>query len=305
MSQVITTGNYPKALKATVMKWIGLQEDQYPAIYSQYFHKVNSQDMYEEYTQSIGPGMASVKAQGQAMAMGTSFQGQTMRLTNALVAIGLQITYEEILNNKYPVLAKQRALDTRDSLRETKEFLHALVTNNAFNAAYAGMDGMPLCSTAHVTASGLTMANTPTVSAGLSEKTLEDMITLAGAARNDKNFVQRLDAMKLKVSNADQFRATRILKSVKQSGTTNNDPNAIRELGMLPGGLIVDKYQTSNAWGVITSIRDGEGFITQQRQEVQTREDNVSSTLDFLMYAFEYYSCGFVNWRCYYGANAS
>ena len=301
----INTGSYPKALVLGVKGWWGSEEDQRHApIYPQTFEKVTSDQSYEEYVQSLGAGIAPQKLEGQGVQYGNMQQGYSTRVTNIAYALGLIFTHEEIQDNKYPKLAKQRVLGLRDSFRETREINHANIFNRAFNSAYKGGDGVALCSSSHVSSLGYTNANQPSVATDFSEKALEDQLISIMQAKDDKGFFQRLSGDKLVVAPANAFIATRVLKSVKQSGNSNNDVNAVREMGLLKGGVVVNPYLTSPmAWFVTTDVRKGEGLITQEREALSLKEDNEYDTMNYKVFAYERYAPFWVNFRAVWGSN--
>jgi len=301
----INTGSYPKALVMGVKGWWGSEEDsRHAPIYPKLFQKVSSDQSYEEYVQTLGTGIAPQKNEGQGVQYGNMQQGYSTRVTNIAYALGLIFTHEEIMDNKYPKLAKQRVIGLRDSFRETREINHANIFNRAFTAGYKGGDGVSLCSSSHVSSLGYTNANQPTVATDLSEKALEDMLILIMQAKDDKGFFQRLSGDKLQIAPANAFIATRILKSTTQSGNANGDVNAVREMGLLKGGVVVNPYLTSPmAWFVTTDIRAGEGLITQEREALSLKEDNEYDTMNYKVMAYERYAPFWVNFRSVYGSN--
>lgn len=301
----INTGSYPKALVMGVKGWWGSEEDsRHAPIYPKLFEKVTSDQSYEEYVQTLGAGIAPQKLEGQGVQYGSMQQGYSTRVTNIAYALGLIFTHEEIQDNKYPKLAKQRVIGLKDSFRETREINHANIFNRAFTAAYKGGDGVSLCSSSHVSALGYTNANQPSVATDLSEKALEDMLILTMQAKDDKGFFQRLSGDKLVIAPSNAFIAQRILKSATQSGNANGDVNAVRDMGLLKGGIVVNPYLTAPmAWFVTTDIRAGEGLITQEREALTLKEDNEYDTMNYKVFAYERYAPFWVNYRAVFGSN--
>ena len=55
-----------------------------------------------------------------------------------------------------------------------------------------------------------------------------------------------------------QFVATRVMKSELRPSTADNDINAVRSMGVVPGGTIVNHYLTdTDAWFLLTDIPNG------------------------------------------------
>ena len=189
-------------------------------------------------------------------------------------------------------------------MRQTKENVFANILNRGFTAAYAGGDAKELFATDHPTLSG-DQANELAVAADLSEASLEDMLTLIRGAKDSRGLRIQLKGQKLIIPSALEFEASRILSSVNQSGTANNDINAMRELGMLPGGVVVWDYLTdTDAWFVKTDAP--EGLIRQQRRALSLSQDNDFDTSNACMKADERYAGGWADWRgCFASAGAA
>ena len=90
-------------------------------------------------------------------------------------------------------------------------------------------------------------------------------LTAIGNAVDARGRKINLKGMTLHISTSDQFEAARILKSVQQNDTANNAINAIKAMGMLPGGAIVNNYFTSTtAWFIRTNARRGMRHFTRE-----------------------------------------
>jgi hypothetical protein len=100
--------------------------------------------------------------------------------------------------------------------------------------------------------------------------------------------------------------ATRILKSPYQSGTANNDLNALKYTGAIPE-IVESIYLTSpGAWFLCTdSGMSGYGLIFQERMAPESVQDNDFSTRNFQAGMIERYAAGWDNWRGIYGSNAA
>ena len=103
------------------------------------------------------------------------------------------------------------------------------------------------------------------------------------------------------------FIADRILNSPQRSGTADNDINAIKNTGVLPGGYSVNHYLSdTDAWFVLTSVTDsGEGLKMFQRTSMETNMEPDFSTGNIRYKARERYSFGWSNWRGIYGSQGA
>jgi phage major head subunit gpT-like protein len=241
-----------------------------------------------------------VKSEGASISYDTDAQGYTQRLINVTYGLGAKVTQEAIEDNQYENVATKKAAKLARSMRQTKENVFANVLNRGFTAAFAGGDGKELLATDHPTLSG-NQSNELAVAADLSEASLEDLLTQIRQARDSRGLRIQLKGMKLIVPPELEFAATRIMSSVNQSGTANNDVNAIRELGVLPGGIVVWDYLTDpDAWFVKTDAM--EGLILQQRRALALDQDNDFDTSNACMKATERYTGGWADWRGLYGS---
>ncbi len=301
---VINTGSHPKLLWPGIKGIWGRTYDGWETEYSDLFNTVKSDKAYEEYLQVSRFGLAQVKPQGQSLEYDSEFQGATTRLTNVAIAQGYAVTIEEIRDNLYERVARTRAQANAEAMRQTKEYIGAGTYNRAFNATYAGGDGVALCSLSHPLILGGTLANTPVVAADLSEVSLEDALIGIMGMVDDRGLTVKLMPQSLHISRYEFFNAVRILKSVQQSGTANNDTNAIRASGLLPGGAKVNHYFSSpHAWFIRSQSRPEDGMIYQSRDPIQFDQDNDFSTKNALASAYERYTFGWADFRYIWGVN--
>ena len=296
----ITTGSHPKALWPGIRAYFGKTYSEKPLTADMVFDDYASDKAYEEYVEETGFGLAPIKAEGASISYDTDAQGYISRLTNVSYGLGAKVTQEAMDDNQYENVGKSKSKKLARSMRQTKENVFANILNRGFNAGFVGGDGKELLSTAHPTLDGV-QANTGAVAADISEAALEDMLILVRAAKDSRGLRIQAKGMKLVVPPSLEFESTRILSSVNQSGTANNDINAMKSLGMLPGGLVVWDYLTDNdAWFIKTDVDTG--LIRQQRKALSFTQDNDFDTSNACMKATERYAGGWGDWRGIYGS---
>jgi hypothetical protein len=300
---VISTGSHPKSLWPGVKAFFGKVYDEKPLVADMVFDAYTSDKAYEEYVEETGFGLAPVKAEGASISYDTDSQGYIARLTNVTYALGAKVTMEAIDDNQYEDVAKKKAKKLSRSMRQTKENVYANILNRAFTAAFAGGDGKELLATDHPTLSG-NQSNELAVPADLSEASLEELLTQIRGAKDSRGLRIQLKGMKLIVPSQLEFEATRILSSTNQSGTANNDINAVKALGMLPGGTVVWDYLSDpDAWFIKTDA--DEGLIRQQRKALALSQDNDFDTSNACMKAMERYAGGWADWRGLFGSEGA
>jgi hypothetical protein len=291
---VINTGNFPKALWPGVHAFCMGLYNEWPEEYSRIF-KVETSDLaYEEDVEITAFDLPQVKTEGAAVVYTGHSQGFTKRYTHIAYGLGFIVTHEEMSDNQYK-RAFQRAEMLARSFRLSKEIVHANILDRAFTGAYAGGDGKELVATDHPTVSG-NQSNELAVAADLSEASLEDALTLTRKMKNSKGQPINLKPKMLIVSAEDAFTAERILKSDGQSGTANNDINAIRSRGLLPQGYMISTYKTdTDAWFVTNDCPHG--LMSFTREGYRFTKDGDFDTDNAKFKGYERYVPGWTDWR--------
>lgn len=296
---VITTGNHPKALWPGMRAFWGRQYSEHPQEWSQIFDTESSEKAYEEDAEVTGFGLAPIKTQGGAVSYDSESQGTTKRYTHVTYALGYIVTRDEMDDNLYEVVSKRRIKALAFSIRQTEEIVGANVLNRAFNASYTGGDAKELCATDHPTVDG-TQSNELATAADLSEASLEDLIIQIMEAKNSRGLRISLMPKKLIVPPALAFDAERIINSSLQSGTANNDLNAVKSMGLIKGGAVVNHYLTdSDAWFIQTNAPNG--LTRFNRRATEFRQDNDFDTENAKAKSSVRFSVGWTDWRGMYG----
>jgi len=185
------------------------------------------------------------------------------------------------------------------SLVETKELLSANVLNTAFNASYAGGDGVSLINTAHPIVNG-TFSNQLATSANLSQTSLEQMLIQIRQAVDNNGKKIRLVPRQLIVAPGNIFQAEVLLKSVLRTGNANNDINPIKAIGLLDeGAAVLSRLTSSTAWWVQTDAPEGFKLLMRRRLEKTMEGDFETDSMRYK--ATERYDVGFTDPRAAYG----
>ena len=252
----ITTGNYAKALWPGVKEWYGQAYAEYAQQYSDIFDTMTSDKAFEEIVGATGFGFAAIKPEGSSVAYDTSQQGFVNRFTHINVGLGFVITQEAFEDDQYNLMGQLRARSLAKSIRITKETIGANVLNRAITAGYTGGDGQVLGSASHPLVGGGTFNNLSAVA--LSEAALEDAIIAMGRWEDDRGLRIAVKGTRLIVPPDNQFEAERILNTDLRVSTADNDLNAIKSLGRIPGGFAVNNYLTDTAsWYLKTDCDNG------------------------------------------------
>ena len=274
---VITTSNFAKDLVPGVKTWFGTKYKEYPIEYMDIFEKGNSTRAFEEEVGVTGMGLAAVKTEGAGIAYDDTEQGFVSRYTHVTYGLGFIITREMYEDGIAVTVALRRANALAFSIRQTKEIIGTNVLNRAFNSSYtmgAQSDGMELCSALHPNKSGGTWSNELATPADLSEAALEQACIDIADFKTDRGLKIAIMPQKIILPSELEFDAMRILESVGQSGTANNDINALKASKKFPGGVKVNHYLTdADAWFISTNCPDGMKYIERRADAFGTEND--------------------------------
>lgn len=274
---VISTSNFAKDLVPGVRTWFGTKYKEYPIEYKEIFEVAKSSRAYEEEAGVTGFGLAAIKTEGNGIAYDSQEQGFVNRYVNITYGLGFIITREMYEDGIAVTVALRRANALAFSIRQTKEIVGANILNRAFNSSYtmgANSDGKELCATDHPNKSGGTWRNELEVAADLSEEALEQACIDIAGLKTDRGLTIAIMPQKLIIPPALEFEAMRILESLGQSGTANNDINALKASKKFPKGIAVNHYLTdSNNWFIQTNCPDGLKYMERRADAFGTEND--------------------------------
>ena len=161
-------------------------------------------------------------------------------------------------SNLYDSLSSRYTKALARAMAYTKQTKAAAVLNNGFDTDYPGGDGQPLFSASHPLVSGGTNSNTPSTAADLNETSLENAVIQIAAWTDERGLLIAAKPKKLIVPPALMFVATRLLETELRVGTNDNDINALKNNGSIPGGYTVNHWLTdTNAWFLTTDVPNG------------------------------------------------
>lgn len=235
----------------------GLEYKKYENEHSEIYETENSDRSFEEETKLSGFGAAPVKSEGQAISYDNAQEAYTSRYVHETVAMGFSITEEAMEDNLYDSLSARYTKALARAMAYTKQVKAAALLNNGFTTFNSG-DGVTLFSTAHPTVGGQVNANRPNVAVDLNETALEDAVINIAAYVDERGLLIAARPRKLIVPPSLMFVATRLLQTDLRVGTADNDLNALKTNGSIPGGYAVNHYLTDNdAWFLTTDIPNG------------------------------------------------
>ncbi len=270
----------------------GMEYNRYGEEHKEIFETETSERSFEEETKLSGFSAAPVKNEGAAIAYDNAQEAWTARYNHETIALGFSITEEAIEDNLYDALSARYTKSLARAMAYTKQTKAAAVLNNGFTAGFNGGDGVPLFSTQHPLVSGGVNSNRPSTPADLNETSLEAAVIQIAGWTDERGLLIAARPTKLVVPPALMFVATRILETELRVGTADNDINALKNNGSIPGGYTVNHYLTdTNAWFLTTDVPNGlKHFV---RTPLQNSMDGDFDTGNVRYKARERYSFGF------------
>jgi hypothetical protein len=269
----------------------GLEYARYGEEHKEIYETETSERSFEEETKLSGFSAAPVKNEGQAIAYDNAQEAWTARYNHETIALGFSLTEEAIEDNLYDSLSARYTKGLARAMAYTKQVKGASVLNNGFNNAYLGGDGVALFSTAHPLVNGETNSNRPSTAADLNETSLEAAVIQIAAWTDERGLLIAAKPKKLIVPPNLMFVATRLLETELRVGTTDNDINALKNNGSIPGGYTVNHFLTdTNAWFLTTDVPNGMKHFV--RTPLQNSMDGDFDTGNVRYKARERYSFG-------------
>tara|TARA_R100001082_G_scaffold73293_1_gene42091 strand:- start:3650 stop:4597 length:948 start_codon:yes stop_codon:yes gene_type:complete len=273
----------------------------------------NSDRAFEEEVLFTGFGTAPVKGEGAAVTFDDAQESYVARYDNETVALAFAVTEEAMEDNLYDTFAKLRAKGLARAMANTKQVKAAAIFNNGFSTTASNLigDGAAFFSNSHPTVQDGNQDNLLTAAA-LSEAAIETAVIDIQKMKDDRGILIGAQVASLHIPVDLSFTATQILQSeysttigvnptTAGNGATNvNDINAIRSMGVIPGGSFVNRRFTSTtAYFFRTDVPNGAKMFN--RTPLQTKMEPDFDTGNLRFKARERYSFGVSDWRSYFG----
>ena len=296
----ISRSQLVKELEPGLNALFGLEYGRYDAEHTEIFETETSDRAFEEEVMLSGFGNARVKSEGGSIIYDNATETFTARYTHETIALGFAITEEAVEDNLYDRISARYTKALARSMANTKQVKAANVLNNAFDPNFTGGDGVELCSAVHPIVAG-TFANELGTAADLNETSLEQSLIDIAAFVDERGLLISTQGRKLIIPSELQFVAERLTQSQLRTATADNDINALRNMGMIPEGYVVNHYLTDpDAFFIKTDIPNG--FKLFQRSPIRTSMEGDFDTGNVRYKARERYSFGFSDPRCVFGS---
>lgn len=269
----------------------GLEYKKYGEQHKEIFETESSERSFEEETKLSGFSAAPVKNEGSAIEYDNAQEAWTARYNHETIAMGFSLTEEAIEDNLYDSLSTRYTKALARAMAYTKQVKAANILNTAFTSGVTYGDGKVLCATDHPLVSGGVNSNRPSTGVDLNETSLEAAVIQIAAWTDERGLLIAAKPTKLVIPPALQFVATRLLETEQRVATADNDINALKNNGSIPGGYTINNYLTdTNAWFLLTDVPNGlKHFV---RTPMQTSMEGDFDTGNSRYKARERYSFG-------------
>jgi len=301
----ISRSQLVKELEPGLNALFGLEYKQYENQHEAIYTKESSDRAFEEEVMLSGFASAQVKAEGSGVTFDNAQETYSARYTHETIALAFSITEEAIEDNLYDRLASRYTKALARSMAQTKQVkaVNPLIQGLPTTDGYDSGDNVSLFNTAHPTIAG-TVANTLGTQADLNETSLEQSLIDIAAMTDERGLKIAAKGMKMIIPSELQFTAERLMKSANRVGTADNDVNAIRNMGMIPQGYVVNNFLTdTDAFYIITDVPNGMKYF--ERAPISTKMEGDFDTGNMRYKARERYSFGVSDFRGIFGVEGA
>ena len=297
----ISRSQLVKELEPGLNALFGLEYSRYENEHAEIFMTETSDRAFEEEVMLTGFDSAEVKQEGAPVVFDQANEAYTSRYTHETIALAFAITEEAIEDNLYDRLASRYTRALARSMANTKQVKAAAVLNNGFNSSFTGGDGKELLATDHPLANGGTFSNELSTAADLNETSLEQSLIDIASFVDERGLKIAIQGRKLIIPKELQFTAERLLKTPLRTSTSDNDINAIKNMGMIPEGYRVNHFLTdTDALFIMTDAPNGlKHFV---RSPIKTAIEGDFDTGNVRFKARERYVFGFSDPRGIFGS---
>ena len=261
----ISRAQLVKELEPGLNALFGLEYKRYDQEPKEIYAEESSDRAFEEEVMLSGFANADVKPEGQGISYDEAQETFTARYTMETIALAFAITEEAMEDNLYDRLSSRYTKALARSMANAKQVKAVVPLNNGLPgvATFKTGDGVSLINASHPTVAG-TFSNTLSTAADLNETSLEQSLIDIAAFTDERGLKIAARGMKMVLHSNQQFTAERLMKSPGRVGTADNDINAIKNMGMLPQGFVVNHYLSdTDAFYIITDVPNGMKYFNR------------------------------------------
>jgi len=271
----------------------GMRPKEYPNV----FTVESTSRAFEQDVEVAGLGPMVQKLEGQPTTYDDPFQGELKTYTPVPFGLGFRVTHELYVDDQHNIIKRMPSALSR-SAHQTEEVYAWNVINNAFSAAYPGLDGQPLCSVAHpnvaVGAGSGPYSNRLATDSDLSITSLQSAIDLMEGMTDDRDMPILVKPRTLVIPYQLKWMAKELLDSEKKPHTSDNEINALQGEDL---SYMVCHYLTSSSAWFLFSAKEDHYLRFFWRESLSFDNGDDFDTGDAKFKAYMRFVCGFSGWR--------
>jgi len=273
-----------------------------PLEYPQVFNVGSSKRAYEEDIEISSLGMAVPKPVGAPIVYDLPYEGKVKRYTHVAFGLGFRVTREMYDDDLYGIMRRMSQALAK-SMKVTQEVYAWNIFNHAFNPAYPGPDGKPLCASNHPDIAGHAgsgpFANRPAVDADLSPASLQSAISAFETMTDDRGIPLVIRPKLLLVHPNNKWAARELLESEYKPYTGDNEINVLADEGLK---YMICHYFTDEDMYFLVAGKDDHYLNYFWRVRPEFGHDDDFDTMDAKYRSYERFSTGFSGWRGVWGS---
>lgn len=298
---IMNSANFPDIVEPVLNEaFDGIYKQRTPEWSAVFNTKQGTKRRFHEEVLVYGFDAAPEKGEGTEVLEDSGGTAYRVRFTYKTYAISFAMTEELIEDSEAMNIGSVYSRHMARAMLESKELVHADVFNRAETAGFELGDGVTMLSTAHPLAGGGTFSNTLAAAADLSEASLEELLVNQAKAVDERGLRINLKTNKIVIPPDLKFVAHRLLNSINQSGTANNDPNAIRSMGAIPSdATVLTRLTLTKSYFLLTDVEHG--FLHFPRIGVSRKMEGDFKTGNMRYKSRERYALGLVDPRAVWG----
>jgi len=301
---IMNRARFRKELQEGLNTVFGLEYKRYEQEWRPIFDVENSTKAYEEDVLLAGLAGAPVKPEGAPVTYDQGGEAFVSRYVHETIALAFSLTEEAEEDNLYGSIGNKYSKALARSMQHTKEVKGAAILNNGYDSTFPGGDGVELFATDHPLFGGGTQSNTFSTQADLSETSLEEALIAISKFVDERALPIAVRVTKLIIPTDLMFVAERLLTSPYRPGTADNDVNAMKKMGKIPGGYYENHRLTdANQWTLLTDCPDGLKHLI--RKNIQRGLEGDFETGNMRYKARERYSFGWSDYRGAFGSSGT
>lgn len=242
-------------------------------------------DAYHDDLDYGGPGLASAKAEGAQVLLGSIVEGDMWRYIAQTYGIKLTVSEEALEDAKYPEAINRQKYNA-DAMYLTCEYLAASMLINRSDSDYVGGDGVTLASASHpLTRGGGVFSNVLSTPAGPSQQAVELVVADMRVMPGRDGYIRPIRPKGVVHPSSQWASWVNILQAEKNPAPGNfHAVNTLRSQSWRLEPIEVPYWQgADNDWGVTTDVKGGLTWRWRRKPRSRSWVDNDTTTVHSAM----------------------